>query len=71
MADKDLPFSKEKSASRDLAFGTHAGTNIRMSKGMKAGLVTRALIEKTGESALIRRLIRNGAALEGFDTTLW
>ena len=70
--DKDpLPMTAEKSALRDSTLPLKDGMQFRASRQMRTGIVSRALTEKLGESAIIRRWIRLGAAMEGHDITSW
>ena len=71
MTEKELPITAEKSALRDAHLPLKDGMNFRASRQMKVGIVTRAMTEKLGESAIIRRWIRLGAAMEGIDIASW
>ena len=71
MDRSQLPITAEKSALRDSTIPLKNGMQFRASQQMKAGIVTRALTEKLGDSAIIRRWIRLGAAMEGIDITSW
>ena len=63
--------SVEESKERDRALPCNISISLRLPKWMRVNIVQRALAEKSSESAVIRRWIRNGAALEGHDTRMW
>ncbi|QNI56435.1 hypothetical protein SynBIOSE41_03970 [Synechococcus sp. BIOS-E4-1] len=67
----DLPITPESSDRKDIAFPHVATLTMRLSKGIRAGIVTRALTEKRSESAVVRRWLRLGAAMEGVDISTW
>ena len=71
MNQAQLPMTREISALRDSTLLLKDGMNFRASRQMRTGIVTRAMTEKLGESAIIRRWIRLGAAMEGVDITSW
>ena len=71
MNQAQLPMTREISALRDSTLPLKDGMNFRASRQMRTGIVTRAMTEKLGESAIIRRWIRLGAAMEGVDITSW
>ena len=63
--------SIEESKQRDRLLPNNVTLSIRLPKWMRVNIVQSALLEKSSESAVIRRWIRNGAALEGHDTAMW
>jgi len=71
MNQAQLPMTREISALRDSTLPLKDGMNFRASRQMRTGIVSRAMTEKLGESAIIRRWIRLGAAMEGVDITSW
>jgi len=61
----------EESLERDRLLPNNVGITLRMPKFMRVNVLQRALAEGSSESAVIRRWIRNGAALEGHDVRMW
>jgi hypothetical protein len=61
----------EASAERDKHLPITQSITFRATQLMAAGIRTRALVESRGDSAIVRRWIRAGAAAEGIDIGSW
>lgn len=63
--------SVAESLERDRILPNNVGITLRMPKFMRVNVLHQARTENSSESAVIRRWIRNGAAIEGHDVHMW